>query len=194
MLTPRWRKGVWLGKACVGNVLSGVQGRTRDENIHRSLPQCLRPFWHVGWRAGKAPAAICRKVIEAKDSGKHEIVMWGDGTATRSFMYIDDCVQSIDIIMHCDDLIATPINLGSSDLCSINDLVGLVEEVASITLERRYDLQAPRGVAGRNRDNTMIKRILNWEPSAALRKGLKTTYAWIEQQHAARKAGSCTPN
>ena len=109
-------------------------------------------------------------------------------------MYIDDCDQGIDLIMHCDDLIATPINLGSSVLISINDLVSLVEEIAGITLDRKYDLRAPRGVAGRNSDNTMIKRTLNWEPSTTLREGLKTTYVWIEQQYAARKAGKHTPN
>ncbi len=147
------------------------------------------------WDGGreKAPAAICRKVIEAKDSGKHEIVIWGDGTATRSFMYIDDCVRGIDMIMHCDDLIATPINLGSSELLSINSLVSLVEEIAGVRLQRKYDLEAPRGVAGRNSDNTMIKRILNWEPPTPVQQGLKATYAWIEQQYADRKAGRRTP-
>jgi len=146
------------------------------------------------WDGGRerAPAAICRKVIEAKDSGKHEIVIWGDGTATRSFMYIDDCVRGIDMIMHCDDLIATPINLGSSELLSINSLVSLVEEIAGVRLLRKYDLEAPRGVAGRNSDNTMIKRILSWEPSTPVQQGLKATYAWIEQQYADRKAGRRT--
>jgi GDP-D-mannose 3',5'-epimerase len=143
------------------------------------------------WDGGreKAPAAICRKVIEAKDTGKHQILIWGDGHQTRSFMYIDDCVQGVDMIMHCEDLVGTPINLGSSALISINDLVGLVEEIAGIRLQREYDLEAPRGVAGRNSDNTMIKRILNWEPDTALREGLKKTYAWIEQQYADQKAG-----
>jgi nucleoside-diphosphate-sugar epimerase len=146
------------------------------------------------WDGGreKAPAAICRKVIEAKDSGKHEIVIWGDGTATRSFMYIDDCVKGIDMIMHCEGLIATPINLGSSALISIDDLVSLVEEIAGVRLQRKYDLEAPRGVAGRNSDNTMIKGILNWEPDTPLRQGLKTTYAWIEQRYADRKTGKRT--
>jgi len=146
------------------------------------------------WDGGreKAPAAICRKVIEAKDSGSHVIVIWGAGTQTRSFMYIDDCIKGIDMIMHCDDLIAAPINLGSSALISINDLVSLVEEIAGVKLERKYDLGAPRGVAGRNSDNTMIKGILNWEPNTPLREGLKKTYAWIEQQYADRKAGKRT--
>ena len=101
------------------------------------------------WDGGreKAPAAICRKVIAAKDSGRHEITIWGDGHQTRSFMYIDECVLGIDAIMHCDELIATPINLGSSELISINTLTSLAEEIGGITLERKYDLNAPRGVA-----------------------------------------------
>lgn len=146
------------------------------------------------WDGGreKAPAAICRKVIEAKDTGKHEIVIWGDGHQTRSFMYIDDCVKGIDMIMHCDALIATPINLGSSELISINALVSLAEEIGGVTLERHYDLNAPRGVAGRNSDNTFIQQVLGWEPKTPFREGLAKTYAWIEQQYAARKAGKHT--
>ena len=149
---------------------------------------------HGTWDGGreKAPAAICRKVIEAKDSGKHEIVIWGDGTQTRSFMYIDDCVKGIDMIMHCDDLIATPINLGSNELIEINQLVSLAEEIGGVKLERTYDLNAPRGVAGRNSDNTFIKQILQWEPSIPFRDGLAKTYAWIEQQYADRKVGKRT--
>ena len=96
------------------------------------------------------------------------IDIWGDGTQTRSFMYIDDCVQGIDMIMHCDDLIATPINLGSSELVSINELVGIVEEIGGVKLERNYELDAPTGVAGRNSDNTFIKAMLGWEPSTPL--------------------------
>ncbi len=143
------------------------------------------------WFGGreKAPAAISRKVIEAKDSGQHEIEIWGDGTQTRSFMYIDDCVKGIDMIMHCEDLIATPINLGSSELVSINDLVSMIEEIAGVKLERSYDLNAPRGVAGRNSDNTFIQSVLGWEPNTPLREGMEKTYAWIEQQYYARKAG-----
>ncbi|HVO70277.1 MAG TPA: NAD-dependent epimerase/dehydratase family protein, partial [Aggregatilineaceae bacterium] len=143
------------------------------------------------WYGGreKAPAALSRKVIEAIDTGTSTIEIWGDGNQTRSFMYIDDCVQGIDMIMHCDELVATPINLGSSELVSINDLVSLIEEIAGVTLQRTYDLNAPKGVAGRNSDNTMIKHILNWEPSTPLREGMKRTYAWIEQQYRDRKAG-----
>jgi len=146
------------------------------------------------WDGGreKAPAAICRKVIEAKDQGTGNIEIWGDGSQTRSFMYIDDCTQGIDKITHCKDLIAEPINLGSNELVSINELVALAEEAGDVKLQRNYKLDAPKGVAGRNSDNTMIKRILGWEPSTPLRDGLAKTYAWIEQQYNDRKAGKRT--
>ena len=114
------------------------------------------------WDGGreKAPAALSRKVVEDQDSGSQEITIWGDGSQTRSFMYIDDCVKGIDMIMHCDKLIATPINLGSNELVSINALVSLLEEIAGVKLNRHYDLTAPRGVAGRNSDNTFIQQVL----------------------------------
>ena len=146
------------------------------------------------WDGGreKAPAAICRKVIEAKDKGLDEIIIWGDGHQTRSFMYIDDCVHGIDMIMHCDDIIATPINLGSNYLISINDLVSLAESIGGITLKRKYDPDAPKGVGGRNSDNTFIRKILGWEPSTSLKDGLKQTYEWIEKQYTDRKAGKRT--
>jgi nucleoside-diphosphate-sugar epimerase len=107
-------------------------------------------------------------------------------------MYIDECVAGILKIMHCEDLIATPINLGSSELISINRLVDLAEEIGGVKLERQYDLDAPTGVGGRNSDNTMIKRILGWEPTKPFREGLETTYKWIEQQYMDRKAGKRT--
>ncbi len=143
------------------------------------------------WDGGreKAPAAICRKVIEARDTGRHEIEIWGDGYQTRSFMYIDDCLTGIDKITHCEELIATPINLGSSELISINDLVSLAEELGGIRLNRSYDMNAPRGVAGRNSDNTFIKKVLKWEPSTPIREGLQPTYRWIDKQYNDRKAG-----
>ncbi|MBN1818965.1 MAG: NAD-dependent epimerase/dehydratase family protein [Sedimentisphaerales bacterium] len=146
------------------------------------------------WDGGreKAPAAICRKVIEAKDTGIREITIWGNGSQTRSFMYIDDCVLGIDRIMHCDDLIATPINLGSSELVSINELVSIVEKIGGITLKRQYDLDAPQGVAGRNSDNAFIQKILGWEPNTSLADGLAKTYTWIEKQYMDRKAGKRT--
>ncbi|MGO9199021.1 MAG: NAD-dependent epimerase/dehydratase family protein [Limisphaerales bacterium] len=146
---------------------------------------------HGTWDGGreKAPAAICRKVIEAVDTGSAKISIWGDGHQTRSFMYIADCVKGIDRIMHCDELIATPVNLGSSELVSINDLVTQVEQIAGVKLERQYDLNAPRGVAGRNSDNTFIKHVLGWEPDTALQTGLGVTYHWIQEQFHARKKG-----
>jgi nucleoside-diphosphate-sugar epimerase len=146
---------------------------------------------HGTWFGGreKAPAALSRKVIEALDTGATTIEIWGDGSQTRSFCFIDDCVLGIDQIMHCDRLIATPINLGSSELISINDLVTMVEEIAGVKLRRTYDLNAPKGVAGRNSDNTFIKSVLDWEPHTPLRAGMEKTYAWIAQQYADRKAG-----
>jgi GDP-D-mannose 3',5'-epimerase len=104
-------------------------------------------------------------------------------------MYIDDCVKGVDMIMHCDELIATPINLGSSELVSINHLVDMIAEIAGLKLERKYNLDAPRGVAGRNSDNTFIQSVLGWEPNIPLREGLSRTYHWIESQYNDRKAG-----
>ncbi len=143
------------------------------------------------WFGGreKAPAAMCRKVLEAQDSGELKIEIWGDGEQTRSFCYIDDCLHGIDLIMHSDELIATPINLGSSEMVSINTLVDIVEEIAGVKLEREYDLDAPKGVAGRNSDNTFIQEVLGWEPNTPLRDGMAETYDWIAEQFAARKAG-----
>jgi GDP-D-mannose 3',5'-epimerase len=146
---------------------------------------------HGTWDGGreKAPAAICRKVIEAIDKKDLRINIWGDGTATRSFMFIEDCVKGIDMIMHCDDLIATPINLGSSELVSVNGLVSKIERIAGVKLKRSYDLNAPKGVAGRNSDNTFIRKMLKWEPSTTLDHGLAVTYKWIKEQYHNRKQG-----
>jgi GDP-D-mannose 3',5'-epimerase len=137
---------------------------------------------HGTWDGGreKAPAAICRKVIEAKRSGKHEIEIWGDGNQTRSFMYIDDCTRGVEAIFESD--IHEPINLGSSELVTINKLVDIVEEIAGIQLKRTYNLSAPKGVNGRNSDNTKIKQYLGWEPSIRLKDGMAQTYAWIESE------------
>ena len=147
---------------------------------------------HGTWDGGreKAPAALCRKVISAIDTGKKEISIWGDGNQTRSFMYIDDCLKGIDTITHCDELIATPINLGSSELVTINELLSKVEKIAGVKLKRNYDLSAPKGVAGRNSDNTFIKRVLGWEPNISLETGLQHTYTWIKEQYHARKHGN----
>jgi nucleoside-diphosphate-sugar epimerase len=134
------------------------------------------------WDGGreKAPAAICRKVIQAKLSGTHEIEIWGDGTRTRSFMYIDDCLHGIQLITESD--ILEPINLGSSEMVSINGLVDIVEDISGIKLRRTYNPDAPKGVMGRNSDNTLIRQILGWEPNIPLRTGLEKTYAWIYDQ------------
>ncbi len=142
---------------------------------------------HGTWDGGreKAPAAICRKVIEAKVSGRHQIEIWGDGTRTRSFMYIDDCLHGIQRIVHSD--ILEPINLGSSEMVSINQLVDIAEDIAGIRLRRTYNPDAPKGVMGRNSDNALIRRCLGWEPSIPLRAGLEKTYAWIYDQYMARR-------
>jgi GDP-D-mannose 3',5'-epimerase len=132
----------------------------------------------------KAPAAICRKVIQAKLSGNHEIEIWGDGKQTRSFMWIDDCVKGTQMIMQGD--CAEPLNLGSSELVTINQLVDMAEEIAGVKLKRRYNLSAPKGVNGRNSDNTLIRKLFNWEPSTRLRDGLERTYRWIHDQMAPR--------
>lgn len=129
----------------------------------------------------KAPAAICRKVAEAKLYGRQEIEVWGNGEQTRSFMYIDDCIKGTHDIMDSEE-ITFPINLGSAEKVSINQLVDIVEGIAGITLQRSYNLGAPKGVNGRNSENTLIKKMLGWEPSIALRTGLEKTYAWIYDQ------------
>jgi nucleoside-diphosphate-sugar epimerase len=143
---------------------------------------------HGTWEGGreKAPAAMCRKVIEAKLSGRHEIEIWGDGNQTRSFMYIDDCIEGIERITR--SRIEEPINLGSSELVRINGLVDIVERIAGIKLRRSYNLQAPKGVNGRNSDNTRIQQYLGWEPSTRLYDGMEKTYAWIYDEYVAKYA------
>ena len=138
------------------------------------------PFGTYDGGREKAPAAICRKVLEAEMYGKKEIVIWGDGHQTRSFMYIDDCVKGILDIMY--STIQEPINLGSAEMVSINQLVDYVEEIAKHKLERNYDPTAPKGVRGRNSENTLIRKYLGWEPSIPLKEGLKKTYDWIKEQ------------
>lgn len=136
------------------------------------------------WDGGreKAPAAICRKVIAAKRSGEHEIEVWGDGEQARSFMYIDDCLEGTLRLMGSD--CREPLNLGSSELVTINELVSIAEEIAGISVKRTYRLDAPQGVRGRNSDNTRIQAELGWAPSIPLREGLAQTYAWIYDQMA----------
>jgi GDP-D-mannose 3', 5'-epimerase len=139
------------------------------------------------WTGGreKAPAAVCRKVIEAKHSGSNQIEIWGDGKQTRSFMYIDDCTKGTQMIAESE--IHEPLNLGSDELVTINQLVDIAEEIAGVKLKRNYKLDAPKGVNGRNSDNTLIQQKLNWAPSIKLREGLAKTYAWIEEEMLAAK-------
>ena len=129
----------------------------------------------------KRPRPFCRKVIAASLSGRHSIEIWGDGSQTRSFQYIDDCVVGTQKIMQ-SEVVTMPINLGSSEMVTINQLVDLAEEIAGIKLKRFYKLDAPKGVAGRNSDNTLIQKLLGWEPSTSLRSGLEKTYRWIHDE------------
>ena len=128
----------------------------------------------------KAPAAICRKIAKAVISGDHHIEIWGDGEQTRSFTYIDDTLKGINLLM--DSKFSQPLNIGSSEEVSINQLVDIVEEIAGIKVERRYALDAPKGVRGRNSDNTLIRELFNWAPSVTLKEGLTQTYNWIYRE------------
>jgi nucleoside-diphosphate-sugar epimerase len=150
--------------------------RTRVARLHNIYGP------HGTYRGGreKAPAAICRKVIQAKLSGNHKIEIWGDGKQSRSFMYIDDCIAGIDKLMQSD--FYEPINLGSSELVTIDQLVDIVEDIAEIKLKRIYNIEAPQGVRGRSSDNTLIKKVLGWEPSIPLKTGMNNTYDWIFKQ------------
>jgi GDP-D-mannose 3', 5'-epimerase len=137
------------------------------------------------WTGGreKAPAAICRKVAEASIDKTGSIEIWGDGSQTRSFMYIDDCVKGSLMITEGD--FVEPLNLGSSELVSVNQLVDIVEEIAGVKLQRKYKLDGPKGVRGRNSDNSLIQATFGWEPSIRLRDGLDKTYEWVYNQVAA---------
>jgi GDP-D-mannose 3',5'-epimerase len=134
----------------------------------------------------KAPAAICRKVINALMTGEHDIEIWGDGQQTRTFTYIDDCVSGTLALMASDVL--EPINLGSDELVTINELVDIVEAIAGIKLKRRFNLDAPTGVRGRSSDNTLVKQKLGWAPSTPLVEGMQKTYRWIYDQMRTRSA------
>jgi nucleoside-diphosphate-sugar epimerase len=132
----------------------------------------------------KAPAALCRKVAEAVISGRRAIEIWGDGEQSRTFTYIDDCVEGTQLIMHSD--LPSPVNLGRSELVTINELVDLLEAIAGVKLARTYNLSAPQGVRGRSSDNTLIRRRLAWEPSVPLEVGMATLYRWVFDQVSAR--------
>lgn len=138
------------------------------------------------WDGGreKAPAAACRKVAIAAITGNHDVEIWGDGEQTRSFMFIDDCVNGSMMLTRSD--FVEPINVGSAELVTINQLYSVAEEIAGITLNRQYNLDAPKGVRGRNSDNTLILKEFGWEPSTSLRDGLEVTYRWIYDQVVAK--------
>jgi GDP-D-mannose 3',5'-epimerase len=141
------------------------------------------------WDGGreKAPAAVSRKVASAVVSGQHEIEIWGDGEQTRSFMYIDDCLYGTQKLLHSD--VTEPLNMGSDEMVTINELVDIVEDIAGIKLKRTYKLDAPKGVRGRNSDNTLIKQRLGWAPNISLRTGMERTYRWVYGQVRAREEG-----
>jgi nucleoside-diphosphate-sugar epimerase len=155
---------------------SDLELSTRVARLHN----VYGPWGTYGGGREKAPAAICRKVAEAELSGNHEIEIWGDGEQTRSFMYVEDCIEGIKRLMHSE--VERPLNLGSSELVTINQLVDIAEQVAGIEVSRRYDLTAPVGVRGRNSDNTLIRAHLDWEPSISLREGIAHTYRWVRER------------
>ena len=134
------------------------------------------------WNGGreKAPAALCRKIAQAKYSKSNSVQIWGDGEQTRSFTFIDDCIEGTILLMESD--VKEPINIGSNEMVSINDLGKLVKKIAKVELENEYNLSAPKGVRGRNSDNTKIVNLLNWQPKVSLQEGLLKTYNWIEEQ------------
>jgi nucleoside-diphosphate-sugar epimerase len=159
-----------------------------DFGLHTCIARYHNVYGPYGTFDGgreKAPAAICRKVISAKLSGKREIEIWGDGNQTRSFMYIDDCIKGTRLMVDRD--IPGPLNIGSSELVSINQLVDIVEEIAGVKLKRTYNLRAPKGVNGRNSDNTRIQKIMGWQPSISLREGIEKTYRWIYDKMSAER-------
>lgn len=142
---------------------------------------------HETWFGGRenATAAICRKVVEAKVKGHSEILVWGDGNQTRSLTFIDDCLKGTQLIMNSE--ILEPVNLGSAEVATINQLIDIAESIAGAKFKRVYDLSAPKGVNVRRSNNTLIKKTLNWEPSICLQEGLEKTYRWIYDQYIARE-------
>ena len=138
------------------------------------------PFGAYDGGREKAPAAICRKVVRARLSGSDEIEIWGDGEQTRSFTYIDDCLKGTQMLM--ESAVSEPLNIGSDRLVTINRLVDIVEEIAGVRLRRRYKLDAPRGVRGRNSDNALVRQALGWAPAVRLEDGMRSTYEWIRAE------------
>ena len=162
-------------------ILTGFYESDYDMDVR--IPRFHNVYGPYGtWQGGreKAPAALCRKIINAKRTGDLEIEVWGDGEQTRSFMYIDDCLTGMEKMWSSG--YSEPMNLGSSEMVSINQLIDMIEQIAGIQVKRKYDLTKPQGVRGRNSDNTLIKQVTGWEPSTNLQNGLEKTYAWIEEQ------------
>ena len=137
------------------------------------------PFGTFDGGREKAPAALCRKVIEAKINNKKTIEVWGDGNQTRSFLYIDDCIDAILKLFHSN--FKDPINIGSEEKVSINQLIDIIENIANIKLKREYQLDKPKGVNGRSSNNDLIKKVLNWNYNYSLKDGIEKTYHWINQ-------------
>jgi GDP-D-mannose 3', 5'-epimerase len=153
-----------------------------DYGIETRIVRFHNIFGEKGtWEGGreKAPAAMCRKIAEAKLTGNPQIEIWGDGEQTRSFCYIDDCVEGIHLLMHSD--YHEPLNLGQDRMVTINQLADIVAEIAGIDLAKKH-VDGPQGVRGRNSDNTRLREVLGWEPGISLEEGLTTTYRWIESQ------------
>ena len=140
----------------------------------------------AAWEGGKekAPAALCRKVALASDGDS--VTIWGDGQQTRSFMYVDDCVEGIHRLMRSDW--ARPLNLGTDRLVTIDELVDIIADAAGKEIDKEHDLSKPQGVRGRNSDNTRLREVLGWEPEVSLERGMAETYAWVEEQVEGRQA------
>ena len=154
---------------------------TEDKGLPTRVARFHNVYGPLGTYDGgreKAPAAICRKVALAEDGG--EIEVWGDGLQTRSFMYVDDCVEGIYRMTESD--YSPPLNLGTDVLITVNDLVDLVSKIAGKSLTKNHDVTAPQGVRGRNSDNSKLRDTLGWEPKIDLEEGLRRTYSWIEEQ------------
>lgn len=153
-----------------------------DFGIETRIARFHNIFGPLGtWEGGreKAPAALCRKVAEAKISENHEVEIWGDGEQTRSFCYIDDCLAGLFKLMHSDYV--EPLNIGQDRMITINQLADIIAEVAMIEITKKH-ISGPQGVRGRNSDNTRLRQVLGWEPEISLEDGLAKTYSWIEDQ------------
>lgn len=157
------------------------QYMTEDWRIPTRVVRFHNVYGPLGTYKGgreKAPAAICRKVALCPDGG--EVEVWGDGLQTRSFMYIDDCVEGLFRLMQSE--YSAPLNLGTDEMISINELVDIAAEISGKRVTKRHDTSKPQGVRGRNSDNTLIRQVLGWEPRIMIREGLVPTYRWIEDE------------